>query len=122
MLIINLQKKAVFIAGLPMKGLEKFILGNGFGRYKRRKKDNVIPMFDHYNAGFNACDRFNRVLHGKSWPYRLYGDHRVCSNYSLAFVLINTDHLWMDSGTEKENRKNASRLKFCTELAFEMIK
>ena len=30
------------------------------------KKDNVIPQFDHYNAGFNACDRFNRSLYGKS--------------------------------------------------------
>ena len=80
-------------------------MDNGFGRYTSGEKDNVIPMFDHYNAGFNACERFYRVLYGKLWPCRLYGDHEVCSNYMLTCVLINTYHLWMDSGTRKEAEK-----------------
>ena len=37
-------------------------------------------------------------------------------------VLINIYHLWIDSGTKKENRKNTSWLQFCAGLAFEMIK
>ena len=67
----NSTKEAVFIAGIPMKVLKKIVLGNSFDRYKR-KKDNVISMFNHYNAGFNACDRLNRVFSGKSWGYRRF--------------------------------------------------
>ena len=50
--IINLQKKAIFIAGLPMKGFRiKIILGNGFDRYKRGRKTMsflclIITMLD----------------------------------------------------------------------------
>ena len=61
--IINLQKKAIFIAGLPMKGFRiKIILGNGFDRYKRGRKTMsflclIITMLDlmHVRGFIEFC-------------------------------------------------------------------
>ena len=70
----------------------------------KRENDNVILLFDEYNAGFNTCDRFNKVLHVKSWSYRLHGDHKVFLNHIFTCSLINIYHLWINVGTNEENK------------------
>ena len=99
----------------------KTVLGTGFQKKKNKEKEEIVPMYDHYAVGFSNCDKYNRVLHGKTWPYRLQGDKRVNSNYIFTCVLINTYHLWIDSAPKDEDRSKVSWFTFCHELAFEMI-
>ena len=100
---------------------KKCVIGYGYEKVKKRRNDYVIPMFDHYNIGFCVCDKYNRVLHGKTWPHRLIGDHRVFSNYMFTCILINTYHLWIDAGGRHEDRSKISWQEFCTDLAIEMV-
>ena len=81
----------------------------------------IVPMYDHYGVGFSNCDKFNKALHGKTWPYKVQGDQRAHSNYIFTCILINTYHLWKDSGNKDEDRNTVSWQKFCLELAYEMI-
>ena len=120
--ITKLPKKAPFIAGVQIQGLEKIRSGKWVWKILEEKFDNVIPLFDQYNAGFNAWGRFNRVLHGKSWTHRQLGDHKVYLNYIFSCALINIYHLWINAGTKKEIRNETNWLQFCIELAYEMIK
>ena len=87
----------------------KTILGTEFQQKKKKEKDDIVPMYDQYAVG----DKYNRVLHGKTWPYRLQGDKRINLNYIFTFVLINTYHLWIDSGSKDEDRSKVSWLTFC---------
>eukprot|EP00957_Ditylum_brightwellii_P165104 12570200-Ditylum_brightwellii.AAC.1 len=100
---------------------KKFVMGTGF---KVRKKDaswHVCPMFDHYNLGFNNCDKFNKTLHGKSWPHKLHGDKRVALDYLFTCVLINVYHLWIDAALAGEKHKDVMWKEFCMDLAKEML-
>ena len=78
-------------------------------------------MYDHYGSGFSNCDKFNKCIHGKTWPFKLQGDKRVNSNYIFTCILINTYHLWIDSAHVNEDRSSLQWQEFCHDLAFEMI-
>ena len=54
-------------------------------------------MFDEYAVGFSGCDKFNRSLHGKTWPYRISTDIGAAFDYLFTSTLINTYHLWKDA-------------------------
>ena len=100
---------------------KKTVIGLGFEVKKETEKDMIVPMYDHYGVGFSNCDKFNKALHGKTWPYKVQGDQRAHSNYIFTCILINTYHLWKDSGNKDEDRNTVSWQKFCLELAYEMI-
>ena len=100
----------------------KTVLGAGFRVKREGKKDNVVPLFDHYGVGFSLCDKFNTCLHKKAWPYKLQGDKKVHWNYLFTCILINTYHLWLDSARKDEDRSKVTWQEFCHELAFEMIR
>lgn len=34
------------------------------------RMNSHIPCYYYYKSGFDACDRFNRSLHDKSWPHK----------------------------------------------------
>ena len=116
------KESAVYNWSTNVRLGKKFVLGSGFEVGVKAKNDHVCPMFDHYCMGFSGCDKFNRALHGKSWPYKLQGDRRVASDYLLTSVLINVYHLWIDAAPANENRRNISWRNFCSDLALEMVK
>eukprot|EP00957_Ditylum_brightwellii_P156783 11933119-Ditylum_brightwellii.AAC.1 len=100
---------------------KKFVMGTGF---KVRKKDascHVCPMFDQYSLGFNNCDKFNKVLHDKTWPHKLHGDKRAALDYLFAYILINVYHLWIDAVPAGEKCKDVTWKEFCMDLAKEMV-
>ena len=99
----------------------KTVLGVGFEVKKKTKASKVIPMYDHYGSGFSNCDKFNKCIHKKTWPFKLQGDKRVNSNYIFTCILINTYHLWIDSAHVNEDRSSLQWQEFCHDLAFEMI-
>ena len=96
---------------------KKCVITNGYEVVGKAQSDHVCPLYDHYCVGFNGCDLFNRVLHGKSWPYKLHGDIRNASDYLLTCVLVNTYHLWIDAGNEEDHRRDVKWDEFCTFLA-----
>ena len=100
---------------------KKFVIASGYEVVGKAQNDHVCPLYDHYCAGFNGCDLFNRALHGKSWPYKLQGDVRNASDYLLTAVLINTFHLWIDAGNLEDRRHDVKWDEFCTMLAHEMV-
>ena len=100
---------------------KKTVIGPSFEAKKETEKDMIVPIYDHYGVGFSNCDKFNKVLHGKTWPYKVQGDQRAHSNYIFTCILINAYHLWKDSGNKDEDRNTVSWQKFCLELAYEMI-
>ena len=120
-LSIDSLKRVYCIASPSKLGLERSLFWDLDMRGLKKSKKHSIPMFDEYNVGFNVCDKYNRVLHDKSWSYRLSGDLRVCSDYISTCILINTYHLWIDAGGRNEARREVSWLQFCTDLAFEMV-
>ena len=82
----------------------------------------MCPLYDHYCAGFNGCELFNRCLHGKSWTYKLQGDVCNASEYLLTPVLVSTYHLWINAGKPEDFRRDVKWDKFCIVLAHDLIK
>jgi len=38
-----------------------------------KKYKDFIPGYSHYKVLFEPCDRFNRLLHSRHWPYKRGG-------------------------------------------------
>ena len=62
---------------------------------KVKENTGVIPGYDMYKAMFEACDRFNRNLHDKHWPYKRGGKGRkgewgTSHDFFMACILQNT--------------------------------
>jgi len=62
---------------------------------KVKQNADVIPGYDMYKAMFEACDRFNRNLHDKHWPYKRGGKGRkgewgTSHDFFMACILQNT--------------------------------
>ena len=56
---------------------KKYNYSRGFIRsvdkYKVKEHSNRIPCYDYYKTMFESCDRFNRNLHDRVWPYKRGG-------------------------------------------------
>ena len=80
-----------------------------------KQRADAIPVFDHDEAGFYVCDRFNMVLHQKTWPHRVCGDVYNTWNYLFSVILINVFHVWLD--LDIDNRCNVTFVQFCYDLS-----
>ena len=115
------KESAVFHWSTNKRLGKKFVLSTGFEVARKIPGDHSCPMYDHYKQGFSNCDKFNKVLHGKTWPYRLNGNWMAASDYLFTCVLINVYHLWIDAGPSTANCKAVSWKEFCFDLAEEML-
>ena len=78
---------------------KKFNLTHGLIRdtTSRKIKENkdIIPGYDMYKSMFEVCDRFNRNLHDRHWPYKRGGRARTgewghSHDFCMACILQNT--------------------------------
>jgi hypothetical protein len=115
------KESAVFSWSTNKRLGKKFVLGTGFEKKRKDAESGGIPMYDHYKMGFSHCNKFNKALHGKTWPYKLQGEQRIASDYLFTCVLINVYHLWIDAGPSGVNRKVITWKEFCTDLAREIL-
>ena len=75
---------------------KKFVYTNCFEeRRKSRAFAHLVPAYDFYKMSFSACDKFNRNLHHRKWPFRYGGGGRMGDlghhhKFSLACILQNT--------------------------------
>lgn len=63
--------------------------------------DQLLGGYDVLKLGFSACDRFNRDMHEKSYPFRCGGGHSTgnakCEhNFTMTCVLLNTYNAYID--------------------------
>ena len=90
---------------------------------KGKQPPNTIPIFDHYNAGFSRCDRFNQQMHGKTWPFKCGGFNRHgmegnSMNYWFTTALVNgwnAHAATRPAGTPQQNFRD-----YCRDLAIEL--
>ena len=59
---------------------------------------NNIPVYDEYNLSFSTCDKFNKSLSNKTWPFKTgcrarSGLDGNTFNYFFSSVLVNTYHI-----------------------------
>ena len=114
--VMNLQKKAVFITGLPMKGSEKklfwamVLVDTKEGRKTMSFLCLNIIMLDSMHV--IGLIEFYMENHG------LIGFMVI-----IRFVQITSSYVSITCGwILKQKKKTEKRLLFCTELAFEIIK
>lgn len=75
---------------------KKFVYTNCITKTRRsRSYMHVVPGYDFYKISFSACDKFNRNLHDRKWPYRYGGGGRMGDSghhhkFALACILQNT--------------------------------
>ena len=59
---------------------KKYVHSNGYKLKKKPKKDTSCAPYDYYKTGFGGCDRFNKLLANKTWPYVVKSDRQASSN------------------------------------------
>ena len=80
----------------------KVVYSNSFFLRSTPTAKNNIPLYDAYKASFNGCDKLNKALHGRNWPYRSGGNTRSgldgsSFDYLLTCSLVNTYHAWLNA-------------------------
>lgn len=75
----------------------KYVLTNAFTAEDSypRTPTIFIPGTDHFSLMFNLCDKFNRSIHGKTWPYRCLTAAQQQYNFLLSCVLLNCYHVYL---------------------------
>ena len=92
---------------------------------KGKQPPNTIPIFDHYNAGFNRCDRFNQQMHGKTWPFKSGGKNRHgmegnTMNYWFTTTLVNGWNAF--AATRAQGQSDENFKDYCCDLAIEQCR
>jgi len=100
---------------------KKFVLSNCFFMERRKKPQGRFPVWDEYKESFSGCDRFNKLLHKKTWPFRDGGgrDGAVFKNgwnYLFSCTLVNSWNLFNDC-TNQEN----TYTEYCEKLAAQIV-
>ena len=104
----------------------KYNLSHGFNRSCHRGKvrtaANSIPAYDDYKQHFDSCDRFNKGLHGQTWPfkrggYKVNGEFGRQHDFIMGSVLQNTLNAWQEL-----NGRFVGSQEFFLRLADELFK
>ena len=80
---------------------EVFKMSNAFKRSPGKLTKGIVPVYDHYKSMFNACDRFNRMLHDRKWPHKNGGrdiprDVGHHHNFAMSCILQNTFNAYIE--------------------------
>ena len=110
----------------PTHDHPKYVLSNAFIKRKKpqtskkKKRTHTVPVYSEYALIFNLCDRFNRNLHERTWPYKsggyqCKGEHGNYHNFALSAILQNAFNLYHAINDEKHTE--VSFCDFCCRLA-----
>ena len=100
---------------------KKNVHSNGYKLLKKPKKDTSFATYDDYKAGFGGCDRFNKLLANKNWPYVVKSDRQASSNYIFSCLVLNAYFLFLDINQENPENFNMTYSSFCADLAKEIV-
>ena len=74
--------------------------------FKKGKKDTICAPYDYYKAGFGMCNKLNKGLANKTWPYFFKSDLHATSNYLFLCIVLNVYHLLIDVDYKNPSRIN----------------
>ena len=83
---------------------KKYNYSIGFNRCTDRRKvkahEGRVAGYEYYKTFFESCDRFNRALHDRYWPYKrggrgTSGEAGEINDFMMACVLQNTYNAYM---------------------------
>jgi hypothetical protein len=79
----------------------KWVMTNCAAKTVARTIGLVVPVFTIYKVTFSACDRFNKALHGTTWPlkkggYTTSGGEGAEYNFLFTCILHNTFNCFYD--------------------------
>ena len=82
--------------------------------------EGLIPAYDLQKASFSNCDKFNRELHGRTWPFKhggfkRLGDEGAEDDFAFTTLLLNAFNAYRDIGDKKDEYQNFTS--FCNEVA-----
>ena len=106
---------------------KKVTLSNCFTRKNQKKPTDYIPVYDEYNSLFSGCDKFNRQLHGKSFPYQPPNDTNLAErkniwNYLFTSVIINVWNVWKSLLKVRDPEAAAPSFNtFCDDLSLGIV-
>lgn len=107
---------------------KKYNLSSGFIRSTRtdmiRKYKDIIPGYSHYKVLFEPCDRFNRNLHQRHWPYKrggrnIRGAAGSQHDFLMACILQNTFNAYDEISCGSGDSLNFKDM--CCELAADIF-
>ena len=117
----NTNKSVAYCWSANKKLGKKYVHTNAYKLKKKAKKDTTCSPYDDYKAVFGMCDKFNKGLANKTWPYVVKSDLHTTSNYLFPCIVLNANHLFIDVDYENPARINCSYSSFCSELAREIM-
>ena len=67
---------------------------------KGRIPKGEVPIYDNYNSTFSQCDKFNKALSKRTWPFKSGGRGQAgldgnAFNYFFSCALVNTYHAYL---------------------------
>ena len=103
---------------------KRFTITNYLKEVDHKRRKGYIPGFMEYEETFSACDKYNRRLHDKSWPYKYaksaYSvEIQAGHDFLFTAALVNMHHLWKT--LDWKNRKNLSFRQFTEDLAMKIM-
>lgn len=110
---------------------KKFVLSNAFKLMKKKHQAGDNPLYDHYAVGYDKCDEWNQLLHGRRFPFRRSGSGHCLNSHHDQFyfdmVLLNSWQAWADANPQtssdgKEILNTTSFSTFCKMLSIELVR
>ena len=83
-----------------------------------------VPVYDHYGPLFCLCDKFNKAIVGKNFPFRVGGGHRQgpeasIVDYLVVSVLMTSYHAYLY--TQKKKPHEFPFRSFTEDLAVQLV-
>lgn len=130
----NEQSKELFVHNWSLNIGKKYMLSNAYTRKAKRYGDKwTIPGYDLYALIYGFCDRFNRALKDRKWPFR-HGGNTACGdkgcqhNFALSCILQNTFNVYRsfhmkDLGVSEDSAAKEKYIfqEYCYELADQLF-
>ena len=103
---------------------EKFALTYSFTRSPSKVPWGEVPVYDHFKSMFNACNRYNRMLHDRKWPHKncgrdIPGDEGHQQNFAMSCILQNTFNAYIE--INHINPVNYEFEKYCCRLSDQIL-
>ena len=79
---------------------KKVVYSTAFKSKNKNKAALYIPIFDEYKATFSACDKYNFVMHNKTYTHQNggggnHGFDSAVFDYCFTESLINAHHAFL---------------------------
>lgn len=117
----------IFLGHASQSKGRKYVLTNAFELAPKKCEQRRVPIFDEYGETFNSCDKFNKLLFGRGFPFRRgAGPNKNCCDahedrFYFDVLLVNCWILWRVQNPTNGEPSDISFCDFCVQLAKEIV-